>query len=112
MRKANLGDISRLPEEGIEWPVDISYSSCSPLPTGNEDYCLSNGEDSRILWHAINEFIALRKRDNQIANPEAMPLNTLRLPEQRYRPDCRAAVRSLIVMPDGSVVPCSIHRRK
>ena len=107
-----MGEISRLPEEGIEWALDISYSSYSPLRTGNEDYCLSNGEDSRILRHTINEFIALRKRDNQIANPEAMLLNTLRLLEQGCRPDCRAAVRSLIVMPDGSIVPCSIHRRK
>ena len=110
--KANLRDILRLAEKAIEWGIDISYSAYTPLRTGNENYCLSNGEDLRILRQAMNELVGLRKRTNRIANPEAILLNTLRFLEQGYMPDCKAGMRSLIVMPDGSIVPCSMHRRK
>jgi MoaA/NifB/PqqE/SkfB family radical SAM enzyme len=110
--KANLRDILPLAKKAIEWGVDISYSAYTALRTGNEDYCLNNGEDLGILRQAINELIALRKRDNHIANPEAILLNTLKFLEQGYMPDCKAGIRSLVVMPDGSLVPCSMHRSK
>jgi MoaA/NifB/PqqE/SkfB family radical SAM enzyme len=92
--------------------VDISYSAYTPLRTKDEGYCLSNGEDLRFLRQVINELVALRKRDNHIANAEAIPLNTLKLFEQGYLASCKAGIRSLVVMPDGSLVPCSMHRTK
>jgi MoaA/NifB/PqqE/SkfB family radical SAM enzyme len=110
--KANLREILPLAKKAIEWGVDISYLAYTALRTGNEDYCLSNGEDLGILRQAINELVALRKRDNHIANPEAVLLNTLKFFEQGCMPDCKAGIRFLIVMPDGSLVPCSLHRSK
>ena len=110
--KANLREILPLAKKAAEWGVDISYSAYTALRTGNEDYCLNNGEDLGILRQAINELVALRKRDNHIANPEAILLNTLKFFEQSYMPDCKAGIRSLVVMPDGSLVPCSMHRSK
>lgn len=110
--KANLREILPLAKKAIEWGVDISYSAYTALRTGSEDYCLNNGEDLGILRQAINELVALRKRDNHIANPEAILLNTLKFFEQSYMPDCKAGIRSLVVMPDGSLVPCSMHRSK
>ena len=110
--KANLREILPLAKKAAEWDVDISYSAYTALRTGNEDYCLNNGEDLGILRQAINELVALRKRDNHIANPEAILLNTLKFFEQSYMPDCKAGIRSLVVMPDGSLVPCSMHRSK
>ena len=110
--KANLREILPLAKKAIEWGVDISYSAYTALRTGSEDYCLNNGEDLGILRQAINELVALRKRDNHIANPEAILLNTLKFFEQSYIPDCKAGIRSLVVMPDGSLVPCSMHRSK
>jgi MoaA/NifB/PqqE/SkfB family radical SAM enzyme len=112
INKANLREILPLAKRAIEWGVDISYSAYTPLRTGNEDYCLSNGEDLTILRQAIDELVALRKRDNHIANAEAILVNTLKFFEQGYLPDCKAGIRSLIVMPDGSLVPCSMHRSK
>lgn len=112
INKANLREILHLARRAIEWGVDISYSAYTPLRTSNEDYCLSNGEDLRILRQAINELVVLRKRDNHIANAEAILVDTLKFFEQGYLPDCKAGIRSLIVMPDGSLVPCSMRRSK
>jgi MoaA/NifB/PqqE/SkfB family radical SAM enzyme len=112
INKANLREILPLARRAIEWGVDISYSAYTPLRTRNEDYCLNNGEDLGILRQAINELVALRKRDNHIANAEAILLNTLKFFEQGYMPNCKAGIRSLVVMPDGSLVPCSMHRIK
>ena len=47
-----------------------------------------------------------------MANTEAILTNTLRFFEQGRLPDCKAGIRSLEVMPDGSLVPCSMHRAK
>jgi MoaA/NifB/PqqE/SkfB family radical SAM enzyme len=112
INKANLKEILPLAKRAIEWGVDISYSAYTPLRTKNEDYCLNHEEDLGILRQAINELIALRKRDNHIANAESILLNTLKFFEQGYLPDCKAGIRSLVVMPDGSLVPCSLHRSK
>ena len=110
--KANLREILPLAKKAIEWGVDISYLAYTALRTGNEDYCLSNGEDLGILRQAINELIALRKRDDHIANPKAVLLNTLKFFEQGCMPDCKAGIRFLVVMPDGGLIPCSLHRSK
>jgi MoaA/NifB/PqqE/SkfB family radical SAM enzyme len=110
--KANLREILPLAKKAIEWGVDISYTAYTALRTGNEDYCLNNGEDLGILRQDINALVALRKRDNHIANPKAVLLNTLKFFEQGYMPNCKAGIRFLVVMPDGSLVPCSLHRSK
>jgi MoaA/NifB/PqqE/SkfB family radical SAM enzyme len=110
--KANLREILPLAKKAAEWGIDISYTAYTALRTGNEDYCLSNREDLGILRQAINELVALRKRDNHIANPKAVLLNTLKFFEQGCMPDCKAGIRFLVVMPDGSLIPCSLHRSK
>jgi MoaA/NifB/PqqE/SkfB family radical SAM enzyme len=112
INKANLREILPLARKAIEWGVDISYSAYTPLRTKSEDYCLNDGEDLGILRQAINELVALRKRDNHIANAEAILIDTLKFFERGYLPDCKAGIRSIVVMPDGSLVPCSMHRSK
>jgi len=110
--KANLREILPLAKKAAEWGVDISYSAYSALRTGNKDYCLNNEEDLRFLRHTINELITLKKQDTHLTNPELTLLDTLKFFEQGYMPDCKAGIRFLVVMPDGSLVPCSLHRNK
>jgi MoaA/NifB/PqqE/SkfB family radical SAM enzyme len=105
-------EISALATKTMEWGVDISYSAYTKLRTGSDQYCLKDEEDLRILHQGIEELVAKKKLGNQIANPETMLVNTLRFLEQGYWPDCQAGIRSLVVMPDGSLVPCSMHRSK
>jgi len=110
--KVNLKEVLHLAEKAIEWGVDISYSAYTPLRTGNGDYCLNNGEDLEILRQAINELMVLRKGNAHLVNPELTLLDTLRFFEQGCMPNCKAGVRFLVVMPDGGLIPCSLHRTK
>ena len=110
--KANLGEISPLSRKAIEWGVDISYSAYTALRTGNQDYYLNSREDLEILRQAINELLQLRRHNAHLVNPELTLRDTLRFFERGYMPNCKAGVRFLVVMPDGSLVPCSLHRIK
>jgi MoaA/NifB/PqqE/SkfB family radical SAM enzyme len=110
--KANLTEIVPLAERAVEWGVDISYSAYTPLRTKNEKYCVSHEEDLAILRHIIDELVALRKTGSYVANAESILTNTLEFFEQGRLRDCKAGIRSLVVMPDGSLVPCSMHRTR
>jgi len=110
--KANVKEILPLAKRAAEWDVDISYSAYTALRTGNEDYFLSTTEDLAILRQAINELMMLKRRDTHITNPELTLRNTLKFFERGGLPNCRAGVRFLVVMPDGSLVPCSLQRTK
>jgi MoaA/NifB/PqqE/SkfB family radical SAM enzyme len=110
--KANVREILPLAKKVAEWGVDISYSAYTALRTGSEDYCLNNGEDLGILRQAINELIILKKHSTHLTNPELTLRDTLKFFEQGYMPNCKAGIRFLVVMPDGSLVPCSLHRSK
>ena len=110
--KANLREILPLAKKAAEWDVDISYSAYTALRTSNEDYCLKNGEDLGILRQAINELIVLKKQGTHLTNPELTLRDTLKFFEQGYMPNCKAGITFLVVMPDGSLVPCSLHRTK
>lgn len=110
--KANLREILPLAKKAAEWGVDISYSAYTALRTRNEDYCLNNGEDLEILRQTINELIILKKQGTYLVNPELTLQDTLKFFEQGYMPNCKAGIRFLVVMPDASLVPCSLHRTK
>jgi len=110
--KANVREILALVRRAIEWGVDISYSAYTPLRTGNNGYCLSTKEDLDILRRAIDELLILKRHDAHLTNPERTLRETLRFFEQGYMPNCKAGRRFLVVMPDGSLVPCSLHRNR
>lgn len=110
--KANVREILPLTKKATEWGVDISYSAYTALRTGNKDYCLNNGEDLEILRQAINELVILKNQGTNLINPELTLRDTLKFFERGYMPDCKAGIRFLVVMPDGSLVPCSLHRSK
>jgi len=110
--QANVREILPLAKKAAEWGVDMSYSAYTARRTGNKDYCLNNGEDLEILQHAINELIILKKQGTYLVNPELTLRDTLKFFEQKYMPNCKAGIRFLVVMPDGSLVPCSLQRTK
>ena len=109
---ANLKDMLPLLEKSMEWDVSVSYSAYTALRTGNRDYCVSRVEDLEVLRQSIGELLELKKRNTHIANPKNVLLNTLKFFEQGCTPNCKAGQRFLVVMPDGSFVPCSLHREK
>ena len=93
----------------VSVPISSKYTA---LRTGNKDYCLNNGEDLEILRQAINELLILKKQNSHLINPELTLRDTLKFFEQKNMPNCKAGIRFLVVMPDGSLVPCSLHRVK
>jgi MoaA/NifB/PqqE/SkfB family radical SAM enzyme len=110
--KANLNEVLPLSRKAREWGVDISYSAYTALRTGNAEYCPSSLEDLETLRQAISELIASRRRNAHLVNPEPGLRDTLEFFEQGFMPNCKAGLRFLVVMPDGSLVPCSLHRTK
>ncbi len=110
--KANVREILPLAKKATEWGVDISYSAYTALRTGNRSYCLNNGEDLEILRRSINELVKMKKHDTHLVNPALTLKDTLRFFERGNMPNCQAGIRFLVVMPDGSLVPCSLHRSK
>jgi len=110
--KANVREILPLAKKAAEWGVDISYSAYTALRTGNKDYCLNYEEDLEILRQAINELIILKRQGIYLTNPELTLRDTLKFFEQGHMPNCKAGIRFLVIMPDGSLVPCSLHRNK
>ncbi len=110
--RANLKEILPLTKKAMDWNVSISYSAYTALRTADKDYCINDGKDLEILRQAINELIRLKGQTKHIANSKAVLLNTLKFFEQGYMPNCQAGIKFLVVMPDGSLVPCSLHRNK
>ena len=110
--KANLKEVVPLARKAAGWGVNISYSAYTPLRTGNKDYCLDNGEDLETLRQAIGELTRLKKQGTHVANPGPTLRDTLRFFERGYIPNCKAGIRFLVVTPDGTLVPCSLHRSK
>ena len=110
--RANLREILVLAQRAMEWGVAISYSAYTALRTGNRDYCIDSEEDLKVLQQSINQLIELRKRNRHIANSKAVLLDTLKFFEQGHMPNCKAGIRFFVVMPDGSFIPCSLHRNE
>jgi len=110
--RANLKEILPLAKKALDWNVAISYSAYTALRTGDKGYCVDTQEELETLSQAINELIELKKQGNHIVNSKAVLLNTLKFFKQGYMSDCQAGIRFLVVMPDGSFVPCSLNRDK
>jgi MoaA/NifB/PqqE/SkfB family radical SAM enzyme len=110
--RINVREILSLTKKAAEWGTDISYSAYTALRTGNKDYCLNDGDDLKILRQAIDELLILKKQNSHLINPALTLLETLKFFERKHMPNCKAGIRFLVVMPDGSLVPCSLHRHR
>ncbi len=110
--KANLKDILPVAQKAMDWNASISYSAYTPLRTGDYSYFLNDEEDLEVLRKTIHELIELKKQGYCITNSKAILLDTLKFFEQGCMPNCKAGIRFFVVMPDGSFIPCSLHRNK
>jgi len=110
--KANLKDILPVAQKAMDWNVSISYSAYTPLRTGDYSYFLNDEEDLEVLRKDIYKLIELKEQGYCITNSNAILLDTLKFFEQGCMPNCKAGIRFFVVMPDGSFIPCSLHRNK
>ena len=111
--KANFREVITLAKKAIDWGVRISYSAYTPLRTGNSDYSFKKEDDLEALHKIFRELIDFkRKNNNCIVNSKTVLLKTLKFLEQGAMPNCQAGLKFVVVMPDGSLVPCSMKREK
>jgi MoaA/NifB/PqqE/SkfB family radical SAM enzyme len=110
--RANFREVVPLAKKAMEWGASISYSAYTSLRTGNREYAFGDEEDRKALHRNIEELIEFKKQTNCIVNSKTVLLKTLKFLEQGCMPDCKAGLKFVVVMPDGSFVPCSMKRYK
>ncbi|MBN1152441.1 MAG: radical SAM protein, partial [Dehalococcoidia bacterium] len=108
--RANLPDLVAIADLVERWGVTISYSAYTQLRTGDPAYFITGEEDLGLLRSTVNELIELSRHKKHIANPEMVFRDTVRYFEQGGMPGCKAGRCFFVVMPDGMLVPCSLHR--
>jgi MoaA/NifB/PqqE/SkfB family radical SAM enzyme len=109
---ANLPVLRALADKAAEWGVGISFSAYSALRTGDARYLVSSPEELAILKEAIEELIALRRRQGNILNPSSVLRDTYRYFKEGGISGCSAGRRFLVVRPDGQLNGCSMHRER
>jgi MoaA/NifB/PqqE/SkfB family radical SAM enzyme len=110
--RANFREVIPLAKKAMEWGVSISYSAYTPLRTGDKSYTFEKEEDAKALRKTIQELIEFKKRTNRIVNSKTILLKTLDFLEKGTKSNCQAGLKFVVVMPDGSFVPCSMRRQK
>lgn len=110
--RANLPELRAISDLVERWGVTISYSAYTQLRTGDPEYSITSPEDLATLRTMVDELIVLSRRKKHIANPETVFRDTVRYFEQGGMPGCKAGRCFFVVMPDGMLVPCSLHRER
>jgi MoaA/NifB/PqqE/SkfB family radical SAM enzyme len=109
---ANLDELLLIADKAQEWGVSVSYSAYTKLRTGNLDYLITDNTTLDLLRKNIHELIERKKTSKSIANSDRVLLSTIDYFKQGYMPNCQAGRRFFVIMPDGSLVPCSLQRYK
>jgi MoaA/NifB/PqqE/SkfB family radical SAM enzyme len=110
--KANFKEVISLAKKAIDWGAEISYSAYTPLRTGNEELSFNSEEDLKSLRQVFKKLIEFKRKTNCIINSETTLLKFLKFLERGYMPNCKAGFKFIVVMPDGSFIPCSMKRKR
>jgi len=110
--RANFREVIPLAKKANEWGVKISYSAYTPLRTGNKEFTFEKEEDLKNLRETFQKLIEFKKKTDCIVNSKTVLLKTLKFLEKGYMSNCQAGLKFVVVMPDGSFVPCSMKREK
>lgn len=110
--RVNLPELLAISDLVEHWGVTISYSAYTQLRTGDPAYFITSAEDLDLLRSTVNRLIQLSRNKKHIANPETVFRDTVRYFERGGMPGCKAGRCFFVVMPDGKLVPCSLHRQR
>ena len=110
--RANFREVIPLAKKANEWGAKISYSAYTPLRTGNKEFTFEKEEDLKNLRETFQKLIEFKKKTDCIVNSKTVLLKTLKFLEKGYMSNCQAGLKFVVVMPDGSFVPCSMKREK
>ncbi|MFQ5841882.1 MAG: radical SAM protein [Thermodesulfobacteriota bacterium] len=110
--RENLPYLLDLAEIAEHWGVSISYSAYSSLRTGDKSLSISSEDDLRILRQKIKDLIKIKRGKDLIPTPAWSLEKIYRFFEDGFIPHCLAGIRSLVVTPEGYIIPCSMQRAK
>ncbi len=106
----HIMDIARVAER---WGVSISFSAYSALRTGNIDYSISSKEDLAMLRDQFDQLRALKEQKcGLIMNAEFNIQGTYEFFEKGEMKGCSAGKHFLVVTPQGTLKPCSMHDKE
>jgi MoaA/NifB/PqqE/SkfB family radical SAM enzyme len=109
----NFRHMIDLTKKAEEWNTYISFSAYTLKRTWNEAYAFTNEDDLNALEKAINELIEYKRKGGHIATAESTIRKTLEYFKRGgHMPNCRAGSRFVIVLPNGSLLPCTYFREK
>jgi len=109
---ANMDELIPIANLVEQWGVTISYSAYTPLRTGDRQYSVQSEEQLARLKTTLGELMRMGRKKKHIANPNTIFKDTLAFFRNGGMPNCHAGERFFVVMPDGALVPCSLHRKR
>lgn len=111
IRRENLRDLRALAEHSIKWNVVCNFSTYTPLRTGDHSRSIKGEDELKLLREEIDYLIEFKRKTARIFTTETV-LNRYYefFANNSFMPNCRAGYRSLVVNPDGRLVPCAMRQ--
>lgn len=112
IRQDNLDDLPALAEHAVKWNVAINFSTYTPLRTGDRTKSVTGKKDLELLKRQIDYLIDFKRRTGRVFTTETVLNRYYRFfVNGSYMPNCQAGRRSLVVNPDGRLVPCAMQKK-
>lgn len=110
IRKENLDDLPGLAEHAVKWDVAINFSTYTSLRTGDRTKSVGK-EELKLLRRQIDYLIDFKRKTGRVFTTETVLERYYEFfANGSYMPNCRAGYRSLVVNPDGRLVPCAMQK--
>ena len=108
--RANMSYLEDSALKCAEWGVDISYSAYSVRRTGDPQFFISTEGDLKALRDTIHNLIDMKRNGVGILNSDSVLLDIYKFFREKGKGGCGAGRRFLVVRPEGTLNPCSMHR--
>jgi len=111
IRRENLPYLPDIANLAIkQWNANMIFSSYTRLRTGDAIHSPQTNEELDLLRLQIGRLIEMKRQGAPIVNSESMFRGMIKFFETNNIPNCRTGYRHLVVNPDGSLVPCAMHK--
>lgn len=110
IRKQSLPYLVDIAKKAMEWNASITFSSYTQLRTNSDEHSIKSEEDLKLLRQQIGALIEMRRNGAPIFNSEPVFKNMIKFFETNSIPNCKTGYRHHVVNPDGSFVPCAMHK--
>ena len=110
IRKQSLPYLIDIAKTAFKWNASIIFSSYTALRTNSDEHSLKTEEELQLLRDQIQKLIEMQRQGAPIFNTETVFKGMVKFFETNNIPNCKTGIRHLVVNPDGSLVPCAMHK--